>query len=167
MGMTCRKPTSEPTKACLYIAYDPTPSPLTLALTFTARIPTDAFLKFQISMETLQATVSAGVSSSLLENEIREKHSYLSFQHPDRIGDAVRLFYPLPLWPSVALSLSLSVNDVKTRLKLIVERRNKIAHEADMDPSYPGTRWPITKYDVQTTINFIENVCESIHSIIT
>jgi len=43
MGMTCRKPTSEPTKACLYIAYDPTPSPLTLALTFTARIPTEAF----------------------------------------------------------------------------------------------------------------------------
>lgn len=131
------------------------------------RIPTDAFLKFQISMETLQATVSAGVSSSLLENEIREKHGYLSFQHPDRIADAIRLFYPSPLWPDVASNLSVSVNDVKTRLKLIVERRNKIAHEADMDPSYPGARWPITEHDVQTTIDFIEKVCESIHSIIT
>lgn len=131
------------------------------------RIPTDAFLKFQISMETLQATVSAGVSSSLLENEIREKHGYLSFQHPDRIADAIRLFYPSPLWPDVASSLSVSVNDVKTRLKLIVERRNKIAHEADMDPTYPGARWPITVHDVQTTIDFIEKVCNSIHSIIT
>lgn len=132
------------------------------------RSPTDAFLKFQVSMETLQQlTALAGASRALLENEIREKHSYLSFQHPDRIGDAIRLFYSLPLWPDVASSLSLPVNDVKTRLKLIVERRNKIAHEADMDPSYPGTRWPITRHDIQTTINFIENVCESIHSIIT
>jgi len=131
------------------------------------RTPTEAFLKFQISIETLQLTISAGVSSSLLENEIREKHSYLSFQHPDRIADATRLFYPSPLWPDVASILSTPVNDVKTRLKLIVERRNKIAHEADMDPSYPGTRWPITKHDVQTTINFIEKLCESIHSIIT
>ncbi|MFH0924330.1 MAG: HEPN domain-containing protein [bacterium] len=131
------------------------------------RSPTDAFLKFQVSMETLQQlSVSLGASRALLENEIREKHSYLSFQHPDKIGDAIRLFYSPPLWPEVASSLSFSVNDVKTTLKLIVERRNKIAHEADMDPSYPGTRWPITKNDVQMTINFIENVCESIHSTI-
>lgn len=132
------------------------------------RNPTDAFLKFQVSMETLQqVTVSSGASRALIENEILEKHSYLSFRHPDRIGDAIRLFYPSPLWPDVASSLSLSVDDIKTRLKLIVERRNKIAHEADIDPSYPRTRWPITKYDVQTTIKFIESVCESIHSIIT
>lgn len=130
------------------------------------RTPTDAFLKFQISIETLQLTVSAGVSSSLLENEIREKHSYLSFQHPDRIADAIRLFYPSPLWPEVASNLSIPVNDVKTQLKLIMERRNKIAHEADMDPSYPGARWPITKHDVQATISFIEKLCDSIHSII-
>ena len=130
------------------------------------RTPTDAFLKFQVSMETLQLTVTGGVSKGLLENEIREKHSYLSFQHPDRIADAIRLFYPSPLWSDVASCLSIPVNDVKTRLKLIMERRNKIAHEADMDPSYLGIRWPINKHDVQTTINFIESVCESIHSII-
>ncbi len=130
------------------------------------RTPTDAFLKFQVSMETLQLVVSGGVSRGLLENEIREKHSYLSFQHPDRIADAIRLFYPSPLWSDVASSLSIPVNDVKTRLKLIVERRNKIAHEADMDPSYIGIRWPINEHDVQTAINFIESVCESIHSII-
>lgn len=131
------------------------------------RNPTESFLRFQVSMVTLQQ-ISSSVSSSriLLENEIREKHSYLSFQHPDKIGDAIRLFYPDPLWPSVATSLSISVNDVKTRLKLIVERRNKIAHEADMDPSFPGARWPITKHDVQSTIDFIEKVCGSIHTII-
>lgn len=132
------------------------------------RRPTDAFFKFQVSMGTLQQlTTQAGSSRILLENEIREKHSYLSFQHPDKIGDAIRLFYSSPLWPEVASSLSISVSDVKTKLKLIVERRNKIAHEADMDPSYPGARWPIDKHDVKTTIDFIQEVCESIHTIIT
>jgi len=131
------------------------------------RSPTDSFLKFQVSMVTLQQiSASAGSSRILLENEIREKHSYLSFQHPDKIADAIRLFYPNPLWPDVATSLSVPVNDVKTRLKLIVERRNKIAHEADMDPSFPGARWPITKQDVQSTIDFIEKVGGSIHTII-
>ena len=131
------------------------------------RNPTDAFLRFQVSMVTLQQiSVSSGSSRILLENEIREKHSYLSFQHPDKIADAIRLFYPDPLWPSVATSLSTSVDDVKTRLKLIVERRNKIAHEADMDPSFPSARWPITKQDVQSTIDFIEKICGAIHAII-
>jgi hypothetical protein len=131
------------------------------------RRPTDAFLRFQVSMVTLQQiSTSSSSSRILLENEIREKHSYLSFQHPDKIGDAIRLFYPEPLWPSIASSLTISVNDVKTRLRLIIERRNKIAHEADMDPSFPGARWPITKHDVQLTNDFIKKVCGSIHSII-
>jgi hypothetical protein len=94
----------------------------------------------------------------------------LSFQHPDKIADAIRLFFPDPLWPAVGAKISLPTTDVKTRLKLIVDRRNKIAHEADMDPSYPGLprlRWPISKADVTNTVSFVENICEAIYSIVT
>ncbi len=52
------------------------------------RNPTDPFLKFQVSMNVVQNTITSGAASGWLENEIREKHSYLSFQHPDRIADA-------------------------------------------------------------------------------
>jgi hypothetical protein len=43
------------------------------------------------------------------------------------------------------------------------DRRNKIAHEADMDPSYPGARWPISETDVNKALDFIEQLCEAIH----
>ena len=131
------------------------------------QIPTDAFLKFQVSVELLQRTISGESAMALFENEIREEHSYLSFQHPDRIADAVRLFHPEPIWPEIGNKLSIPANDIKTQLRLIVERRNKIAHEADMDPSYPGSRWPITKADATNTVTFIETICETIDFIIT
>lgn len=49
-----------------------------------------------------------------------------------------------------------SAKDIKDRLDLIVDRRNKIAHEADIDPSYPDTRWPIDEQLVSDTVGFIE-----------
>ena len=131
------------------------------------RPPTETYSKFQVSMETLQGVTSGGSGPMLLENEIHEKHSYLSFQHPDKIADAIRLFFVKPLWKEVADRVAMPTNDVKNRLKLIIERRNKIAHEADMDPSYPGVRWPITKADVLGTISFIEKICNEIHFIVT
>ena len=43
-----------------------------------------------------------------------------------------------------ASELNLTGQDVKNRLRAIVNRRNQIVHEADLDPSYPrtGNRWP-------------------------
>ena len=124
---------------------------------------TDAFLRFQVSMETTLAGLEGGNAVSLFEAEIRQRHGYQSFQMPDKIAEAVRLFSASELWPSVASRLGLSVRDVKDHLSLIVDRRNKIAHEADLDPSYPGTRWPISRNDVSGTIDFIERLCEAVH----
>ena len=132
------------------------------------RPPTSSFQRFQISTNVLQSVISSRHnSSSFFENEIRDRHSYLSFQHPDKIAEAIRLFYPDPLWPAVGQRLSSDAANVKTRLRLIVDRRNKIAHEADMDPSYPGVRWPISKQDVDDSVMFIEEICEAIHSVVT
>ncbi len=132
-----------------------------------ARPATGAFRRFQVTMDAALLGISSGKGgASWLEDEIREKHGYLAFQHPDKIADAVRHFSSCELWPSVAAQLKISVEDVKTRLRLIVERRNKIAHEADVDPSYPGSRWPISLQDVENTITFIEQVCEAIQSAI-
>ncbi len=130
------------------------------------RPQTNAFLRFQVTMDAAMAGFTGGGGSSWFEAEIREKHGYLAFQHPDKVADAIRLFSPCELWPSVALKLGLPVQDVKNRLSLIVDRRNKIAHEADLDPSYPGTRWPIYPADATNAVNFIERVCEAIHSVV-
>ncbi len=60
--------------------------------------------------------------------------------------------------------MAMSDSDVRDTLNLIIDRRNKIAHEADMDPSYPNSRWPISENDVEKSVNFIEKLCEAIHS---
>ena len=130
------------------------------------RPPTNAFRRFQVTIDAAMIGLMSRGGNSWFEEEIREKHGYLAFQHPDKIADAIRLFSPCELWPSIASRFGLSVQDVKNRLQLIVERRNKIAHEADLDPSYPGIRWPISHSDAENTVKFIEDLCEQIHSLV-
>ena len=52
--------------------------------------------------------------------------------------------------------------DVKLQLKLIVDRRNKIVHEADVDPTPPRTRYAISAWAVGTSLDFLEDLVEPI-----
>ena len=74
-------------------------------------------------------------NTAWLENEIRETLGYQSFQQPDKIADAIRLISDKKLWQEVANNMNKSAKDIKQPLTLIVDRRNKIAHEADIDPT--------------------------------
>ena len=67
-----------------------------------------------------------------------------------------------------ASELNLTGQDVKNRLRAIVNRRNQIVHEADLDSSYPetGNRWPISPAGVTSSSDFIQNVCEAIHTVV-
>lgn len=130
------------------------------------RPQTAAFQRFQVTMDNVLIGLSAPGANTWLETEIREKHGYLSFQNPDRIADAVRLFSSCELWSSVASQLGMTVEDAKTQRQLIVDRRHKIVHEADIDPSYPGSRWPISSTDSVYAVDFLHNLCEAIHSVV-
>ena len=129
------------------------------------RPQTPAFLRFQITMEATLQGISIGQGNdSWLDEEIRKKHGYLAFQHPDRIADAIRLFSSCRLWISVASELNQDVEDVKTELQLIVDRRNQIAHEADLDSRKPGgNRFTISPSDTERIINFIQDIGEAIY----
>src|SRR5262249_15833163 len=57
-----------------------------------ARSATPAYLRFSISLNiATRLTGQSGVEGHL-ETEIRTRHGYLSFQQPDDIADAIRLF---------------------------------------------------------------------------
>ncbi|MFH7028833.1 MAG: HEPN domain-containing protein [Heteroscytonema crispum UTEX LB 1556] len=102
-----------------------------------------------------------------LENEIRERLSYQSYQQPDKIADAIRLISDKKLWDEVAAKIGKPTKDIKQQLSLIVDRRNKIAHEADIDPTFNiGDRWNIDELLVNDAVDFIEQVVESIHQIL-
>jgi hypothetical protein len=126
------------------------------------RHSTPAFLKYRVAIDSVLS--GARTASSWFESDIRERHSYLSFQQPDKIADAIRLFSDVNLWQHVALQLAMPEKDAKARLKLIVDRRNKIAHEADVDPSFPNMRWPISKTDVDNSLDYIAQIGESIYA---
>jgi len=125
------------------------------------RTPSPAFNRFSIPISTVQGSLP---SSNVISSHIRQKHSWLSFQDPDKIADATRLISDLKLWEEVAPSFGLSSGDIKAQLKLIVDRRNKIAHESDLDPSNPGVKWPISTTDVRDVIDFIEKVGNEIYA---
>ena len=133
------------------------------------RIQTDLFLRFQVAMiNTLQAlqTISIPGNDAWLDAQIRARHGYQSFQNPDNIADAVRLISDVQLWNAVATQLGASSQDVRGQLSNIVNRRNQIAHEADINPSYPGSLWPISYNMVDSSITFIDNLAEAIHSVV-
>lgn len=128
-----------------------------------SRTPTDAFKRQRVSGSLLLGLGASSGTSAAFEADIRERHSFLSFQQPDKIADAIRLFFDKPLWVALAWQLGTTENVLKNRLRLIVDRRNKIAHEADADPSFPGARWPISRDDATSSLDFIVDVCEAIH----
>jgi hypothetical protein len=132
-----------------------------------ARPRTDAFGRFSVLMDSVLLVVTTPNSTQWLEDEIRRQHAWLSFQHPDKVADAVRLFCTKELWKDVGTRLGIDAKSAKNRLWLIVDRRNKIAHEADTDPSYPGARWPIDEVLVQEAIDSLEAIASAIFEVVT
>jgi hypothetical protein len=125
------------------------------------RPPSAAYLRFRISISCM--TSNQVVSRSDVDSEIRTQHGYVVFQRPDRIADGIRLISDVKLWESVGKRISVAPEFIKERLTLIIDRRNKIAHEADLDPTYPKVRWPISQIDVDNVVDFLVQIVEAIY----
>jgi hypothetical protein len=128
---------------------------------------TDGFLQFQLSLAAVERAFKGEPHETWLGDAVRDSHSWLSFQRPEKIADAVRLISPVKLWEEVGKELNQPAKDVKLRLDLIIERRNRIAHEADMDPANPGFRWPITETLANDAVLFLEKVGQAIFKVTT
>ena len=104
------------------------------------------------------------------ESDQTHQHGHLSFQMPDRIAEArFRVWRCGMKYPR---ELGMTQREVKDRMALIVQRRNKIAHEADTIPDY--ARQIIHSDCVRQltrewsdAISFIEKVAGSIYSLVS
>lgn len=142
------------------------------------RMKTSAFEKFKVSLSsTADALASVGnrVSElSWLESEIREQHSYMTFQHPDKVADAIRLVSGVELWKTLALHLKQGPEGgepgakiLKRRLSLIVDRRNTIVHESDLDPTPPGdSLYPMSQRFAEDALDFLRSLAHGIQAVI-
>ena len=129
------------------------------------RPTTDTYFSFRVPMSAAREGMADTGRDEWLDQAIREAHSWLSFQHPDKMADAIRLMSNVRLWEQVASELGMTSRAVRTQLGTIIDRRNKIAHEADMDPTNPGYRWPINEVLVRDATDFIARIAQAIFTV--
>jgi hypothetical protein len=131
------------------------------------RLATEAYHRFPVALKSASAYAANPAANQWLDAEIRARHGWQSFQDPDKIAEAIRLVCDKELWSGVGALLGMPARDVKGQLRLIVDRRNKIAHEADMDPTAPGQRWPIDAAIVSDALDFLESLAVAIITVVS
>jgi len=147
-----------------------------LAIFEKARQPTAAYLRFQISNETLdriRAAATISDASSAFDLEVRSQLETRTFQSPDDIAEGIRLISDIELWNEVALRSGATATTkvskaklIKKDLSLMVRGRNKIVHEGDLQPSAPRTPWPIARADVAFVKSHVEQIVLAIDAVV-
>ena len=132
------------------------------------RARTDSFHRFQVTLGGTIQAVSMPGSDVWLDEQIRDRLGHRTFQQPDDVAEAIRLISSVELWNSVASQLQSTPKDVRDLLRLIVDRRNKIVHEADSNPAYGqiGILWPLNAAQTDDAVAFIESVAEAVHTVV-
>lgn len=141
---------------------------------FEGSLPkTQAYSTFMLTSETVDRIRHATTSSetgAAYDLEVRQQLGFLSFQYPDKIADGIRMCSSAELWNDVALhqgatqqNKATQAKQIKRQLATIVDRRNKIAHEGDLQPkALPISPWPISQGDLTIVSGFIEKLVRSI-----
>lgn len=101
-----------------------------------------------------------------LENAIRLINKESAFQKPEKIANALLSIGVENIWTSVAGKLGISeAKEVEDELDIIINRRNVIVHEGDIDYQTEQKR-NIDKDEVKKNIDFINSVCVAIFNIV-
>ena len=130
------------------------------------RPTTNAFEKFQISMKNIRYITANPTQTNWFKAEIQERLGWQSFQRSKNISEAIKLISNKNLWDEVGLIMNKSTSDVKIELNLIIDRRNIISHEADVDPNDEDKRLRITTNEVDNAVNFILKLGNAIYEVI-
>lgn len=141
-----------------------------------ARPACPGFGRLQVSADALIRIQNAPTLSdraAAFELEVRTRLSRVTYQTPDDIADGIRMVSPCSLWNEVALKLGASTStvtavagDLRKKLSIIVDRRNKIVHEGNLQPTVPRIPWPISRSDLADVTSFIASVVGAIDAIV-
>lgn len=103
----------------------------------------------------------------VFREHLEEELGRITYQRSQRIIEGLRLVLtdtPGLIWRRIATILALEPDAVKTRQDMIVNRRNRIAHEADLDAQ--GNRTPMTGDDAQATVDWIHRFAEAVAQVL-
>ena len=132
------------------------------------RAPTAKYLAEKISMSAYAALSAATIPPKefYFEQEIIGKLRLITYQSPENVNEGLSYVWDEKYkWQKIAAAMGLTEDAAKTQLRLIVDRRNKIVHEADVDIA-TGGKFTILKADCETTVSYLENCGQKIVSLI-
>jgi hypothetical protein len=109
-----------------------------------------------------------------VSEHVKTKWSNAALQNPRKISEALRLVTEEDVWGKAAVQLnawhhgrtSMTSQDLKARHSLITDRRNKIAHEADLLDGDLEHRRPMTDAEVTDAIDWIERIALAIATVL-
>jgi hypothetical protein len=140
-----------------------------------ARPPCPGYLKIQVSNDTLMrihANGKGNASDAAFDLEVRTRLSRVTFQAPDEIADGIRMVSSIELWNEIAkhygaagAAIKTDAGDLKAELAQIVNRRHKIVHEGDLQPSTPRVPWAITRLDVDHVKTVVLRIVNGIEAV--
>ena len=140
------------------------------------RTATAAYQRFAISLEAstrIRTAASAPEASAAFDLYVREKLGRNTFQFPDEIADGIRLCSDLELWNEIALRRGATQSDksdqakaIKLQLSAIINRRNKIVHEGDLQPGPTREPWIIDLGQAQTVAATIVAIVSDIDALL-
>ncbi|PDT89178.1 hypothetical protein CO669_16585 [Bradyrhizobium sp. Y36] len=140
-----------------------------------ARPVCPGYSKLQISSDTLMRIHASGpghASDTAFDLEIRTRLARATYQFPDDIADGIRMVSPIELWNEIVRHhgaaapaiVKVQASALKGELTQVVNRRNKIVHEGDLQPGIPRTPWTITRQDVDEVKAVIEKIVTGIEA---
>lgn len=104
-------------------------------LFFTEKIPPDSVIELPLNkIQNIMKQESQIEQQQILIAELKRLMSSDSFQSPKSIEYALSLLGIKKPWVSMSEHFGIPGKDIHDTLALIVNRRNKIAHESDIDP---------------------------------
>jgi hypothetical protein len=122
------------------------------------RVPTNRYHAEPITIQFYVTLMAATLPPQeyLFEQEIVRKLGRLSFQDPDKVAEGLSLIWDEPYkWAKIAGAMGWRTDDARTKLKLIVGRRNAIVHESDMHP-LTNAKTPITAAESTDVTDFLQ-----------
>lgn len=126
------------------------------------------FTDFCIPMSTVKKlleTSDVSVRESIYNASVKKILSKDSYQSPKSVEFALSMVNMKKIWSKIGKKIGMSTEDVKTNLGLIILRRNKIAHEADIENLVSMKKSEIERTDVEEVISFLDNVVLAIDEI--
>ena len=123
---------------------------------------------FSIPLQVAKELISSKKNEErnrLLNAQIRKITTKDSYQSPKSIEYALQLLSVKKIWMQVSNDINIQADEIRKKLGIIVDRRNKIAHEADWNYS-DDRKLEINKDDIDNVYDFITKLSESIFKIV-